>query len=101
MIKNANDKDFNDIVLGSKIAVVDFWAPWCGPCQAFGPILEEFSNEVSDVVVAKVNVDECPDLARAYKISSIPSIILFVDGVATKLLVGLQSKDALKKLIGK
>ena len=101
MIINVTERDFKEKVLSSKKAIVDFWAPWCGPCRAFGPILEKFAENSPNIVVAKVNVDESPELAKMYKIQSIPSVVLFKDGVGTELVVGVQSLEALQKLANK
>ncbi|MDL2292331.1 thioredoxin [Acholeplasma sp. OttesenSCG-928-E16] len=102
MIKELNEKNFKEAVEKSKIAVVDFWAPWCGPCRAFGPILEQFANEVGDdCLVAKVNVDDNQNLAISYKVNSIPTVMIFENGVPTKTLVGVQSKNTLLTLVGK
>lgn len=81
--------------------IVDFWAPWCGPCKMLGPIIEEVAKEVGDTAkVGKVNVDEQPALAQKYNISSIPNVIIFEKGQPVSSLVGLRSKqdylDALK-----
>ena len=99
MIKEVGNENFKEIVLGSKIAVVDFWAPWCSPCRSFGPIFEDFSDEIKDVVCVKVNVDENPNLARTYKINSIPSVLFFKNGIVVEQLVGLQSKSSLLSIV--
>jgi len=81
--------------------LVDFWAPWCGPCQMLGPIIEEVSNEFGDnAKVVKVNVDENQDLASQYQVSSIPAVFIFENGKPISTLIGLRQKqdylDALK-----
>ena len=76
--------------------LVDFWAEWCGPCKMIAPILEEIANEQNGVLrVAKVDVDEAPDLARRFDVMSIPTLIVFNDGVPTKRLVGAKGKHQL------
>jgi len=74
--------------------LVDFWAPWCGPCQMLGPVMEEIAAESKDKVkVVKVNVDEQSELANQYKISSIPCVILFESGQAKQVIVGYHPKQ--------
>ena len=76
--------------------LVDFWAEWCGPCKMIAPILEEIADEHGDAVrIAKLNVDEAPDIARRYEVMSIPTMILFKDGEEAKRIVGAKPKQAL------
>jgi thioredoxin 1 len=98
MALQLTDQNFEQEVLKSeKPVLVDFWAPWCGPCQMVGPIVEALAEEVKDVaVVGKLNVDENPETATKYGIMSIPSLKVFKDGKVVKEFVGVQQKDALK-----
>ncbi len=92
--------NFEEEVLKSATPViVDFWAPWCGPCRMQAPILEAFAEANNNVKVVKVNVDENMELASAYQIMSIPSIILFNKGQVVKAKVGLQSKNDLQAML--
>ncbi len=97
MTIEVTDANFKQEVLESdKIILVDFWAPWCGPCQMMGPILEELSQEVDDgFKIAKLNVDENPNTAGAYGIMSIPALKIFKDGKVAKEFVGVQDKTNL------
>src|SRR5210317_1920981 len=85
-----------DEATGTGVVLVDFWAPWCGPCKMQTPILEKVVAAVGDkAVIAKVNVDENPELAAKYGIRSIPTIILLKDGESKQQLIGLQQEAAL------
>lgn len=96
---NITKENFNEEVLNSKgLVLVDFWATWCGPCRALGPILEDFANEYTNIKVGKINVDEQPELASQFRVMSIPTLLLFKDGEVVKKSVGLLSKDELVEL---
>ena len=105
MEKKFTSENFEAEVLKSeKPVLVDFYADWCGPCKMVAPILdelavEELANEQDDVIVGKLNVDFAPELARAYKVMSIPTLILFKNGEAVEKRIGVQSKAELEALI--
>jgi thioredoxin 1 len=91
--------NFKDTV-SQGVSLLDFWAPWCGPCKMQLPIVEELSTELQGTAtIAKVNVDEEPELASQFGVMSIPTLILFKDGQPVDKLVGLQSKAALQAKI--
>lgn len=91
------DATFKDEVIGSdKPVLVDFWATWCGPCRMVAPVLEEIAGEHSDkLTIAKLDVDANPATARDFQVMSIPTLILFENGKATKTIVGAKGKAAL------
>ena len=92
-----NNDNFRQEVLESSIPVlVDFWAVWCGPCQMMAPILHELETEMPDVQIGKVNVDEQMDLARQFRVVSIPTLIIFKNGQEVQRMVGVTSKEELK-----
>ena len=89
-----NDATFEaEVVNSESLTIVDFWAPWCGPCRMMGPIIEELAEENLELKVCKLNVDEASDIARKYEIESIPTLIYFNNGMALKTLVGLRTKQ--------
>ncbi len=94
-------ENFKQEVLESKVPVlVDFWASWCGPCQMVAPIIEEISEEVTDAKVAKVDVDAQPELAREYRVLSIPTLMVFKDGQAVKRDAGAKPKEEILAMLG-
>jgi thioredoxin 1 len=98
-IKEVTDATFDAEVTSAKgKVIVDFWAPWCGPCRMVGPELEKLSGEVGDgVKIVKMNVDENAQTAGKFGVMSIPTLILFVDGKLETQLVGARPKDELKR----
>jgi len=94
-VKEVTDASFEQDVLGSaKPVVVDFWAPWCGPCRAVHPVLEQLAEEHGErVEFAKLNVDDNPSAASRYDVFSIPSVILFEGGEARETLVGARPRS--------
>jgi thioredoxin 1 len=102
-VKHADDSNFSTVVLKEeKPTLVDFWAPWCGPCRAIGPILEELAAEYNNRVnVVKVNVDDNPATASQYGVQSIPTLIIVKNGKVQDTKIGLLSKNQLVALIDK
>ncbi len=93
--------NFDELVLqADKPVLVDFWAPWCMPCRMIAPVVEELAEEMGgQAAVGKINVDEEGELARQFKVNSIPTLIVFEHGKEARRIVGVQSMDALKKLV--
>jgi len=102
LIHIGDDNFETEILRSAQPALVDFWAPWCGPCRAIAPALDELAVQYKDrIKVAKINVDEHQKTASAYGVRSIPTLILFKDGKAQDTVIGLASKDRLEGLIKK
>ena len=97
------DSNFEqEVIKSEKPVLVDFWAPWCGPCQMMGPIIEELAKEMGDKMkIGKMNVDENHATAEKYGIMSIPNIKVFKGGKVVKEFVGVQNKESLKEELNK
>jgi len=92
--------NFESIVNQSERPVlIDFWAPWCGPCQMVGPIIEEIAAERDDIIVGKINVDDEMELARRFRIVSIPTIIVMKNGEKVSTAIGYKPKADILKLL--
>ncbi|GAA0126716.1 MULTISPECIES: thioredoxin [Clostridium] len=103
MIKHITDSSFNEEVLNSKgLVLVDFWAPWCGPCKMLGPVLEELAGEMNNnLTIGKVDIDTNVEKASAYKISAVPTMLLFKDGDLVDKFSGFAPKEMLVEFLNK
>jgi thioredoxin 1 len=100
-LKEFTDANFAaEVLQSSQPVLVDFWAPWCGPCRMIGPIVEQLASENAGMIaVGKVNVDDSPSTAASYGVSSIPTIMLFKGGEVVERFVGVQPKNRLQEAI--
>ena len=99
MLTITNDNFEQEVLKSDKKVLVDFWASWCGPCRMLSPIIDEVAKSTDKVKVGKVNVDEESDLATKFAVMSIPTLILFENGKPVKQIVGVQSKDAILRML--
>lgn len=102
-LEDISDNNFEQVVLKSDVpVVVDFWAPWCGPCRKLAPVLEQIQNEFIDSVkIVKIDTDKNINSAKEYGISSLPSVLLFKDGEVKEVMVGMMPKSAIVSNIKK
>ena len=99
-IKNISKYNFKEEVLNSDVPVLlDFWAPWCGPCRMIGPVLEEIAAERSDIKVGKINVDQENELAEAFGVYSIPTLVVMKDGKIVNQAIGARPKEQILAML--
>lgn len=96
-ITNANFT--NEVLESEQKVLVDFWAPWCGPCRMVSPIVDEIANETSAVKVCKINIDEQPQLASLYGVMSIPTLLVFQSGEVVNRAVGARNKQFILQML--
>lgn len=102
MAMEITSQNFDTLLQSDKPLMVDFWAPWCGPCRMVGPFIEQIAAELEgQAIVGKVNVDEQGDIAARYGIATIPTVLVFVNGEIVEKAVGARSKAAFAELITK
>ena len=99
---NINNSNFeSEVIKSDKKVLVDFWAPWCGPCRMLLPTIEELANSLTDVKICKVNVDDESELATKFGIMSIPTLMVFENGSIVNRSVGVRSEDEILEMLGK
>lgn len=91
----------SEVLNSDKPVLIDFWATWCGPCQMQGPIIDDMADELTDVKVCKVNVDENPDLAKKYRVMSIPNLVVIENGELKAQEVGVHDRAGILDMLGK
>ena len=99
MVKELTTENFKEEIASEQKTLVDFWAPWCGPCRMLSPVVDEIAETATDFKVGKVNVDEHPDIAREYSIAAIPTLLIFKNGELIGKTVGLSDKEEILALV--
>ncbi|MCB5270229.1 MAG: thioredoxin [Candidatus Cloacimonetes bacterium] len=94
MLIEITDKNFNEVISRERV-LIDFWAPWCGPCKMIGPTIEEIQKEAEGVTVGKLNVDDYPELAGKHGVMSIPTLLFFKNGELMDSSIGVVSKNVI------
>ena len=89
----------NEVMKSDKPVLIDFWAPWCGPCRMVSPVIDEIAEKADNFKVAKVNVDEQGELAQAFKVMSIPTLVVVKDGKVTSQAVGVRPKEQILQMV--
>jgi thioredoxin 1 len=100
-MKKLDKNNFKETIDGDNYILVDFWAEWCGPCKMIAPVLEEISNERTDVTIAKLNVDDNQEIALTHGVQSIPTMILFKNGKVVDKLIGALPKEKINQFLNK
>ncbi|MDO4742076.1 MAG: thioredoxin [Candidatus Saccharibacteria bacterium] len=99
MIEGNSDNFKEEVLEAETVVLVDFNAEWCGPCQMMGPVVAEIAEENSEIKVVSVNIDDARELAREYKVMSIPCLVVFKDGAEVRRMVGVNSKQKILEMI--
>ena len=97
--RNINAKEYQELILGQKPVLVDFWAPWCGYCRRIAPAIEKLADSRDDVIIVKINIDEEPALANDERIEVIPTLVLFREGFVLDSLVAPESKARIESFL--
>lgn len=99
MALEITNDNFDSLLSENEVVVVDFWAPWCGPCRVMGPVIDELANETQGAAIGKANVDESTELAQKYGIRAIPTVIYFKNGEVVQRSSGVTPKEEMVKII--